>query len=185
MRGTLLAALFVTGCGVQIGGGSDQKSSTADASPQADASADASPMPDGNGMTAVFAACMAKGYTAASGMTSLYRASAMSRDWPAAQAECASDVAGATHLIVLSQAAESQFMQTKLGWVGLSDQATEGTMVNVTLEPNDQRPFLPDQPDDGGGEEDCVQMKSGGLDDDQCENSHVYVCECDGRPSTP
>jgi hypothetical protein len=128
---------------------------------------------------------MAKGYAATNALTSLYRVSTMARDWSAAQAECAADVAGATHLIVLSLAAESQFMQTKLGWVGLSDRTTEGTMVNVTAEPNDQRPFLPGQPDDGSGEEDCVQMKSGGLDDDQCANEHVYVCECDGRPSVP
>jgi hypothetical protein len=179
----LVAALLVAGCGVQIGGG-DEKRSTPDAAEQADASLDAAPNIDGDPLAAVFAACMAKGYTASGTLTSLYRASAMSRDWPSAQAECASDVAGATHLIVLSSTAESQYMQTKLGWVGLSDQATEGTMVNVTLEPNDQRPFLPGQPDDGGGEEDCVQMKAGGLDDDQCENAHVYVCECDGRPST-
>ena len=140
---------------------------------------------DSGGMGMVFAACMAKGYTANGTLTSLYRVGANSKSWVDAETECATDVAGATHLVVLSSPAESQFIQTTLGWVGLSDRATEGTFVNVTAEPNDQRPFLSGQPDNGGGDENCVQMKSGGLDDDQCSNDHVFVCECDGRPPTP
>jgi hypothetical protein len=190
MRGFLAAAaalLFVSACGVQIGGGR-QESSAPDAAPsQSDApSIDAgnNNTPD-SGMTTPFAACMAKGYTAAGTLASLYRASANDKSWLDAQAECAADVPGATHLVVLSSAAESDFIKTKLGWVGLSDRATEGTFVNVTNEPNDYRPWIPGQPDNGSGNENCVQMKTGGLDDDQCGNAHDFVCECDGRPSVP
>jgi hypothetical protein len=57
--------------------------------------------------------------------------------------------------------------------------------VNVTNEPNDMRPWDSGQPDNGGGDENCVQMKAAGLDDDQCGNGHRYVCECDGRAPTP
>lgn len=57
--------------------------------------------------------------------------------------------------------------------------------MTVTGETGDQRPFSSGQPDNGGGNENCVQYKSDGLDDDQCSNAHRYVCECDGRMSTP
>ena len=84
---------------------------------------------------------------------------------------------------MISTTVESDFIKTKLGWVGLSDRATEGLFVNVTNEPNDYRPWISGQPDNGSGNENCAQMKSGGLDDDQCGNPHSFVCECDGRPS--
>ena len=188
MRGLPLLLVFLTACGVQIGGGKQEQTGAPDAtSAQTDAptsGTDASTTPDA-GMATPFAACMAKGYAAAGTSTSLYRVSANDRSWVDAQAECAADVAGATHLVVVSSATESDFIKTKLGWVGLSDRATEGTFVNVTNEPNDYRPWISGQPDNGSGNENCVQMKAGGLDDDQCGNAHVFVCECDGRPSVP
>lgn len=139
------------------------------------------PPPDG---TAYLASCMTAGYTAASATTSLYRIAAGAKAWVDAETECAADVPGATHLVVLSSQAEVDYVKaTRLGWVGLSDRATEGTFVNVTAEPNDVRPFASGQPDNGGGSEDCVQLKAGGLDDDQCGNGHAFLCECDGRPA--
>lgn len=189
MRGLAALLFFVTACGVQIGGGRQEQNSAPDAAAsQIDAPSNIDAGGGGNqdgGMATPFAACMAKGYTAATGLTSLYRVSANDKSWVDAQTECATDVAGATHLVVLSSATESDFIKTKLGWVGLSDRATEGTFVNVTAEPNDYRPWISGQPDNGSGNENCVQMKAGGLDDDQCGNAHVFVCECDGRPSTP
>jgi hypothetical protein len=123
---------------------------------------------------------MTAGYTPVLGSASLYRTGA-DRSWTAAAAQCAADVPGATHLVVLSSTAEVDFVKTQRGWIGLSDQANEGVFVNVTNELNDLRPFSSGQPDNGSGSEDCVQMKSDGLDDDQCDNAHAYICECDGH----
>lgn len=127
--------------------------------------------------------CLAAGYTQDAG--GLHRAVMTNASWLNAAADCANDVAGASHLVVLSSQAEVDYVKTRLGWVGLSDRATEGQWVNVTGEPNDLRPWDSGQPDNGGGNENCAQMKVGGLDDDQCGNGHRYVCECDGRPPMP
>lgn len=152
--------------------------------PNPDAAVDGSPMPDADPFAQTRMQCLAAGYTQdASG---LHRAVGNGQSWTNAQADCADDVPGATHLIVLSSAAEVTYATSQLGWVGLSDRATEGQFQNVTLEPNDLRPWESGQPDNGGGSEDCAQIKSsGGLDDDQCGNSHDYICECDGRAPAP
>ena len=128
--------------------------------------------------------CEAAGYTFEAGPAGYYKSVANAASWTNAQTAC-KDVADSSHLIVLSTTAEVTYMATQLGWVGLSDRATENQFVTVTEEVGDQRPWASGQPDDGGGE-DCTQMKAGGqLDDDQCGNSHRYVCECDGKTSTP
>lgn len=142
--------------------------------------------PDADPFVQIAMQCMTVGYTLVSGPTGYYRTVTTGTSWANAQADCKNDVADATHLIVLSTAAEVTHMASQLGWIGLSDSATEGVFVTVTGETGDQRPFASGQPDNGSGSEDCVQMKQGGqLDDDQCGNNHRYVCECDGKPSTP
>jgi hypothetical protein len=129
--------------------------------------------------------CTAAGYTLATGANGYYRVVTGGQSWTNAQTDCANDVAGSSHLIVLSTPAEVTYMAGQLGWVGLSDRTTEGQFVNVTGETPDQRPWANGQPDNGSGSEDCAQMKSGGqLDDDQCDNAHRYVCECDGKSSS-
>lgn len=141
--------------------------------------------PDADPFVGTAMQCVAQGYALVAGPNGYYRTVATNASWTAAQADCKDDVLGATHLIVLSTIAESQYMLTRLGWIGLSDRLTENTFVTVTGETGDQRPFSAGQPDNGGGSEDCVHMKVDGLDDDQCGNGHRYVCECDGRISTP
>ncbi len=141
--------------------------------------------PDADPFVAIASQCVAQGYTLVAGPAGYYRPVTVGASWLNAQADCKDDVAGATHLIVLSTPAESTYMLSRLGWVGLSDRITEGTFVTVTAETGDQRPFSAGQPDNGNGNENCVQMKADGLDDDQCGNNHRYVCECDGRSSTP
>ncbi len=144
------------------------------------------PPSDADNFAQIAMMCQAAGYTLEAGPAGYYRPVTNGKKWLDAQADCKDDVAGATHLIVLSTTAEVTYMATQLGWIGLSDRATEGTFVTVTGETGDQRPFASGQPDNGGGNENCVQMKSGGkLDDDQCGNGHRYVCECDGRESSP
>jgi hypothetical protein len=187
MRTLSVALALCAACGAQstLGGelgGDDDDAPPPDASGQ-QVDIDAAPSPDA--APSFLAQCIAKGYTAQTGLGSLYRVVGTAAQFDAARSACAGDVAGATHLVVLTDDVEVAFIKTKLGWVGLSDQKTEGTFVNVTQETPDKRPFLSGQPDNGSGSEDCVQMKSGGLDDDQCDNQHAYVCECDGRPDTP
>lgn len=147
---------------------------------------DATVTPDADPFEAISALCTTAGYTPATGVTgALFRDVATGKNWADAQADCRDDVAGATHLIVLSSTAEATFMKSKRGWVGLFDGGTN-VFKSVTDEPNDVRPFANGQPDNGGGNENCVQWKDdNGLDDDQCGNDHRYVCECDGKASTP
>jgi hypothetical protein len=152
-----------------------------------DAAADSTQTPDADPFEAIAAMCTTAGYTPVNGITgSLFKVVATNRNWGAAQAECKDDVAGATHLIVMSNQAEATFMATKQGWVGLSDNGTN-VFVTVTGETGDVRNFDSGQPDNGGGDENCIQMRNDShkLDDDQCNNGHAYVCECDGRASTP
>jgi hypothetical protein len=164
-------------------GGQDASTPSPDAaSNEADAATPDAPM--NPGMTIPAAACMAKGYVTVNGLASLYRVVDNGAAWSTAQAACAADVAGATHLVVLSATAEVQYVKDRGGWVGLYDNDTN-VFKNVTNEPNDLRPFSGGQPDNGSGDENCVQMKPDGLDDDQCGNDHSYICECDGRPSVP
>jgi Lectin C-type domain len=145
--------------------------------------------PDADPFIQIAMQCTAAGYTKDLTTGGLYRIVTTNTQWPAAQAACKADVLGATHLIVLSTQAEVTFMAGKIGsnghWVGLLDNNTN-VFVSVTGETNDVRPFDSGQPDNGGGDENCVQMKPGGkLDDDQCDSAHRYICECDGRMSTP
>lgn len=154
------------------GGGVVEDGPTIDAPPDADPFETIKPM------------CTAAGYSLVAGPDGYYRTVTNNKSWVDAETDCQNDVPGATHLIVLSTAAEATYMKTQLGWVGLTDRAAEGTFVNVTGEPNDPTLFSSGQPDNGNGSnEDCAQMKSDGLDDDQCGNGHRYVCECDGRTS--
>lgn len=163
------------------GGGVDASKTPTDA---AVGGADAAIMPDANNFPAQLAMCMAGGYDPASN-GKYYRLPPNPANWINAEADCANDVVGATHLVVLSNTAEVQIASTEPGWVGLSDQVTEGTFVNVTNETPDQRPWASGQPDNGNNE-DCARIQGNGtLDDDQCGNSHYYVCECDGRAPTP
>lgn len=196
----LAIVLLATACGAQIGGDT-KKSGTPDApgvevdvdAPEAlvdaaDPSVDAPGSPDADPFPAIAMQCAAKGYVTIAGATSLYRSVGNAAEWLQAAADCNDDVPGATHLVVISAAtpqpsAELVYLQSNRGWVGLTDRATENAFTNVTGEPNDYRPWATDQPDNGGGDEHCARLTSEGLDDDQCNNDHDYVCECDGRPA--
>ncbi len=156
-----------------------------DAGVSEDSATDSTLPPDADPFEAIAAVCTTAGYAPLAGTTSLFRDVPTVASWTAAQADCKNDVDGATHLIVLSSATEAAFMKSKRGWVGLFDNDTN-IYSSVTGEPDDLRPFANGQPDNGGGDENCIQYKDDdGLDDDQCNNSHRYVCECDGLPSTP
>jgi hypothetical protein len=162
------------------GGGND-----AAVNDQPDAGVDSPPV---DPFVAIAQQCVDAGYTLDPATGGYYRTSTVNAQWTAANNDCKDDVPGATHLIVLSTQAEVTFLSPKVGnngmWVGLFDNDTN-VFQNVTGEPNDVRPFASGQPDNGGGDENCVQMKQGGqLDDDQCDQGHRYTCECDGKMST-
>jgi hypothetical protein len=153
-----------------------------------DAGVDVDAPPDADPFVQIAMQCVAAGYTLDATTGGYYRTSTTNAQWTTAQADCKDDVPGATHLIVLSTQAEVTFLAPKVGsngmWIGLSDNGTN-VFVTVTGETGDVRPFANGQPDNGGGDENCVQMKQGGqLDDDQCDQGHRYTCECDGRLST-
>jgi hypothetical protein len=120
--------------------------------------------------------------------------------WQAAAADCSDDddtggpYSGFTHLVVLANEMERQTItgaSTPISgntWIGLSDLALEGTYVWVTSEATggypvvgQQPPWDMDDPDDGGGGEDCIRFKNGYvLEDKPCGDVQSYVCECDG-----
>jgi len=127
--------------------------------------------------------CEAAGYVFVASANGHYRRSTTNTSWTNAQATCKSHLAGATHLIVLSTAQEATYMTTQTGWIGLSDAATEGSYVTVTAETGDQRPWGAGEPDTDG---DCVRMDADARTwVSNCNDNRAYVCECDGRASTP
>jgi hypothetical protein len=147
-----------------------------------DAAVTADAPPDADPFAAIAAQCVTAGYTMSATAGGYYRPVATTTSWQNAETDCINDVPGATHLIVLSRQSEVTYMASQLGWIGLSDRAVEGQFVTVTGETGDVRPWASGQPDNGGGNENCAQMKTGGtIDDDQCGNPHKYVCECDGH----
>src|SRR5215218_279168 len=80
-----------------VDGGTDTSSDGADASTDATVPADAD---------VLATKCPAAGYTFAAGPGGYYRVVANGASWTSAQAACAADVPGSTHLIVLSTTAE-------------------------------------------------------------------------------
>jgi len=133
------------------------------------------------------AQCPAAGYTYLAGPAGYYRSVGTGTSWTNAQAACKADVAGATHLIVLSTEAEVTYMKAQHGWIGLSDRITENVFDTVTGEAGDLRPWGNGQPDNSLNAQDCVHMNpmDSMLHDDQCGTAHRYECECDGKMSTP
>ena len=148
--------------------------------------------PDADPFAQIAQQCLDVGYVFEAGPNGYYRpvnVGAQAKNWLNAQADCKDDVVNATHLIVLSSVEEVTYVDTTFAnnvWIGLSDRDLEGTMATVTGEIGDQRPFNPGEPNNGDGNEDCVIMDlGGGLDDQPCGQAFRYVCECDGKTSTP
>jgi hypothetical protein len=62
-------------------------------------------------------------------------------------------------------------------WIGLSDLATEGTFVWVDGRPLVYRNWMPNEPNDALGQEDCVYARSGqGWNDADCDVPRSYLC---------
>jgi len=94
-----------------------------------------------------------------------------------------------SHLLVLNDAAEEQFIQANIsgpGYIGYSDQDQEGEWVWETGG-SEYENWCPGQPDNWQGDEDCCMMKSstgGGSDcwnDTNCASAdNRFICEVEG-----
>ena len=64
-------------------------------------------------------------------------------------------------------------------WIGLSDKANEGTFVWANGAAVAFEFWKKNQPNDGKGNEDCVEMTktNGKWDDVQCSKKRAFVCQ--------
>lgn len=64
------------------------------------------------------------------------------------------------------------------GWIGATDQAVEGEMVDPFGQPLSYTNWEPGEPNDSSGNEDCVMIyASGRWNDAQCTDLRSYACE--------
>jgi hypothetical protein len=133
-------------------------------------------------------------YLAIAGSTTRYRQVIMAQTWEAAAADCANDLAGHTHLAVLSSDNERLSINASflgLAWIGLQDRTTNGTYRWITAENTNNYPPLAVPPwgngqPTGGTDFDCVYLNGTfGLDDERCAVFFPYVCECDAFANDP
>jgi cysteine-rich repeat protein len=96
-------------------------------------------------------------------------------DWWSAEADCE---ARAGHLVTVGRDGENR-MLARLGggWLGLSDEAEEGSFAWVTGEPYEFDGFRPGEPNDWGGNEDCGVLEGIGWNDLDCAAAVGYFCE--------
>jgi Lectin C-type domain len=185
--------LVMCGCGFQIdGAGSDVPVDGNGVSGSDASSVDASP-----GNDAGLAMCPS-GYGAVAGIGRYRVVEGKDLKWDKAAEDCNDDDDSGTfvlhtHLLVLGSEVERLALtgtSTPISgntWMGLSDRAVEGTFAWVTNEPTNgypivgqQPPWDASEPDNAGGEEDCVRFKNSYvLEDKPCDDEQSYVCECD------
>jgi cysteine-rich repeat protein len=120
--------------------------------------------------------------------THCYREYATSASWDTAEATCTQDPNG--HLVTITSQQEFDFVynnvfdqnflaDTSPRWIGLNDKATEGAFQWVTGEPVVVTAWANGEPNNGGGNENCVEMKwaNGAWDDQLCATTRLFVCE--------
>lgn len=90
-----------------------------------------------------------------------------------------------SHLVVLGDDLEGAVLPN-LGvvevWVGLNDRATEGFHRWITNESTAEIPWAIGQPNENPAPQDCAVWGTGGLEDRNCDERYVFVCECDEFP---
>jgi hypothetical protein len=115
-----------------------------------------------------------------------YFLQATPRSWTDAASVCATTGA---YLVVPSDDDENNFVKglyTVDGWIGLSDQAVEGTFVWIDGAPQDYLNWASGSPMTGvtGDAADCVaaSRSNGQWTDSACALTKASVCECDPLP---
>lgn len=121
--------------------------------------------------------------------------------WHQAEAACEAlsepETTGQTHLAVIARDDELAAVIGNLTitgfWLGHTDLATDGTFVpttpqSVTWPTSAMPPWAVGQPNNNGGNQDCLWVDGNGLLDDRgCTSDNDkarFVCECDLFPST-
>jgi Lectin C-type domain len=128
--------------------------------------------------------------------TSRYRLASSGLDWTTANGTCAADQTspkGFTHLVVFADRQEQTDLEAIVGdvWVGYSDRISEGTFLATTSEPIGDyvalhSPAWAAGEPNAGVNEDCAEIiLEGGLNDNNCALTRMYVCECDGYANDP
>ncbi|MBN3316921.1 C209E protein, partial [Atractosteus spatula] len=115
-----------------------------------------------------------------------YRFSTGRRSWRDSQADCRSQGAD---LVVIDSRLEQLFIsrQSKGGsyWIGLSDADSEGTWLWVNGARETGGYWMPRQPDNHRGGEDCAMISSRAMgavrnwNDDECGRTLSWICEAD------
>jgi hypothetical protein len=114
----------------------------------------------------------------------VYRLVDQVQNWQAQTSFCAGTSTQA-YLAIPDDLAELQAIAVRSGvpqsWVGITDQAVEGTFLTVKGVPAVFLPWDTGQPDDAGPGEDCViiQTQTSKLRDERCSTKFKAVCECD------
>jgi hypothetical protein len=129
--------------------------------------------------------------------TSRYRIASDGLEWTQANAACVADQAspkGFTHLVVFADRQEQTELEAIVDdvWVGYSDGVVEGMFLATTSEPIGDRvapgstAWASGEPNHQTATEDCVEIiLEGGLNDNDCTNTRMFVCECDAYANDP
>ncbi|MBI5527519.1 MAG: C-type lectin domain-containing protein [Deltaproteobacteria bacterium] len=106
------------------------------------------------------------------------------KTWAEAKAAC-ENLGTGVHLATIANATEQarvgSLLSSSLVWLGGSDTAVEGTFAWVDGTPWSYTNWYPGEPNDSGGNEDCVQMYvalyQNKWNDGNCAGLFPYVCE--------
>jgi hypothetical protein len=106
------------------------------------------------------------------------------RSFDDADGKCGDRFAGAHLVAVVDQATDDEVAQLTLGghvnltWIGVTDEHSAPTFELVDGTPIGAfHPFRHGEPSNSGGNEQCIEIESGGWNDDQCSTAISYVCQ--------
>jgi hypothetical protein len=122
------------------------------------------------------------GYFKYGTLASGYRVVSAQANWLAAETDCENDGTG-THLIFVDNSTENDATERDMigeatFWSGANDRITEGTYKTTANQPQTFLPWKSGEPD--GAAEDCINVDETDFLDDDCNQSHAFICECDG-----
>ena len=107
-----------------------------------------------------------------------YKPRAGNASWQVHRDACAGEGA---YLAIPGAASELQALDALVSggfFVGISDQATENTWLDVLGAPATFLPWSGGQPDDDSPGEDCVRSFGTSYSDERCSRTAAAVCEC-------